>query len=285
MESKLTVIVPALNEERTISEVLRDVRDKCADFLHEIIVVDDGSTDRTARIAGEAGARVISHKRNMGYGAALKTAIRHAKTAFVLTMDSDGQHRAEDIVRLWNAAHAADMIVGERMNLMHSPLWRMPGKWVIGLMANYLTGCRIPDLNSGLRLMRRDIVLRYLHLCPSGFSFSTTMTMALLSRGHDVVFVPIEVRKRVGRSTVSLSTGLETTILILRIAALFGPLRIFVPASVLIGVAGMAWGLPIVLAGKGVSVGSLLAIVTSILLFGLGLLCDQISQLRLERYE
>lgn len=285
MESKLTVVVPALNEERIIGEVIREVQDKCADFLQEIIVVDDGSTDSTARIAGEAGARVISHKRNMGYGAALKTGIRNTRTAFVLTMDSDGQHRSEDVVRLWKACGSADMVVGERTALIHSPLWRMPGKWVLGRMADYLTGCRIRDLNSGLRIMRRDVVLKYLHLCPSGFSFSTTMTMALLSRGYDIAYVPIDVNWRVGRSAVKVITGLETIILILRIAALFGPLRIFVPASAVIGLAGLAWGIPIVVLGRGVSVGSMLAIVTAILLFGLGLLCDQISQLRLERYE
>jgi hypothetical protein len=161
----------------------------------------------------------------------------------------------------------------------------MPGKWILGLMGNYLTRRSIPDLNSGFRLIRRDVALKYLHVCPSGFSFSTTITMALLSRGYNVAYIPIDVEKRVGKSTVSIATGLDTIILIMRIASLFNPLRIFVPASILAGMAGIAWGVPIALAGHGISVGSMLAIVTSILLFGLGLICDQVSQLRLERFE
>ncbi len=284
-QKRLTIVIPALNESGPIEQVLKRVQTICADVVQEIVVVDDGSSDETAGVAQAAGARVIRHKQNMGYGAALKTGIRNAQTDFVLTMDSDGQHRAEDVLRLWELVDANDMVVGQRTDLIHSPLWRMPGKWLLGLVANHLTRRHIPDLNSGLRVIRREAALRYLHLCPPGFSFSTTITMALLSRGYNVKYVPIQVERRVGQSTVSITTGLDTFILILRIAALFNPLRIFVPLSVLTGTAGILWGIPYALAGRGVSMGSMLAIVTAILLFGLGLLCDQISQLRLERFE
>jgi hypothetical protein len=161
----------------------------------------------------------------------------------------------------------------------------MPGKWMLGWLANYLSRRRIPDLNSGLRLMRRAVVLKYLHLCPSGFSFSTTITMVLFNRGYDVAYEPIEVKKRVGKSTVSLATGLDTLILMLRISALIDPLRVFLPASFIIGAIGFVWGIRYAAMGHGVSSGSLLALVTALLLFSIGLLCDQISQLRLERYE
>ncbi len=287
MHKKVTILIPAFNEAQAIGAVLDRLQANCSNFAQEIIVIDDGSSDETARLAQKGGACVIRHKHNLGYGASLKTGIRSAKTEFVLTMDADGQHRVEDVLRLWELADAYDhdMIVGQRTSLIHSPFWRMPGKWLLGIMANYLTQRTIPDLNSGLRLIRRDVVLRYLHLCPSGFSFSTTITMALLSRGYSVAYVPIQVEKRVGKSTVSLSTGLDTIILILRIAALFNPLRLFLPASLLIGVIGLVWAIPYALAGRGISVGSMLAIVTAILLFALGLLCDQISQLRLERFE
>jgi glycosyltransferase involved in cell wall biosynthesis len=236
-------------------------------------------------MAEEAGARTIRHKQNKGYGAALKTGIRAAQTEFVLTMDSDGQHRAEDVLRLWQLVGTNDMVVGQRATLLHGPIWRMPGKWFLGWMANYLTRYAIPDLNSGLRLIQRDVALRYLHLCPAGFSFSTTITMALLSRGYRVAYVPIQVMKRRGKSTVSLATGLDTIILILRIATLFNPLRLFLPMSFFIASVGVLWGIPYLLLGRGVSVGSMLAIVTAILLFALGLISDQISQLRLERFE
>jgi hypothetical protein len=161
----------------------------------------------------------------------------------------------------------------------------MPGKWCLGIMARYLSRQSIPDLNSGLRVYRRDVLTRYLHVCPSGFSLTTTMTLAFLSRGWRVVYAPISVAPRTGRSTVTVVTGLETIILMLRVVSLFNPLRIFVPMAATIAVAGVAWGVPIALAGRGVSVGSMLAIVTAVILFALGLLCDQISQLRLERFE
>jgi len=284
--NELTIVIPAFNEEATIQRVLADIQALgSASLAMTVIVVDDGSTDETAKLAEDAGACVVRHARNKGYGTALKTGIRLAKTEYVLTMDADGQHTAENILRLWELRDRADMVVGQRKRTIHSPLWRMPGKWLLGLMANYITRQKIPDLNSGYRLIRRDVALRYLHLCPSGFSFSTTLTITLHSRGYDIDYVPIEVKKRVGNSMVSLATGFDAFILILRIATMFQPLRIFIPMSLAIGIFGVLWGIPIAIAGRGISVGAMLAIVTAILLFVLGLLSDQISQLRLERFE
>ena len=285
MDSRLTVVIPAFNEAQTVGNVVERLNSECAELIKEVIVVDDASSDGTGQIAAAAGARVIRHKRNLGYGAALKTGIASASTDYVLLMDGDGQHRAEDVAQLWNAADGADMVVGRRVKLIHSPLWRMPGKWLLTIVTNHLTGRRIPDLNSGFRLLRREMALKYLHLCPQGFSFSTTMTMTLLCRGYDVAFVPIEIQPRMGRSSVSLATGFDTLVLVLRVAVLFNPLRTFVPISHVIGAIGVAWGVPYMLLGRGVSVGSMLAIVTALLLFGLGLVCDQVSQMRLERFE
>lgn len=281
----LTIIIPAYNEEKSIGSVLKNICESSSDFVAEVIVVDDGSSDKTAQIAEQSGVRVIRHVRNRGYGSALKTGVRAAQTAFVLTMDSDGQHRLEDVRNLWDARRDFDMVVGQRTELIHSSLWRMPGKWLLALMANYIVRQHIPDLNSGLRLMRREVILRYIHLCPSGFSFSTTITLALFTRGYDITYVPIRIQKRIGKSTVSLATGFSTIILILRIATLFEPLRIFLPMSFLTAGIGILWGVPYLLFGRGISIGALLALVTALLVFFLGLLCDQISQLRLERYE
>lgn len=281
----LTILIPALNEATTVQKVIAEIKLLNTPFLSEIILIDDGSTDETARLAEEAGARVVRHSRNKGYGASLKTGIRLSQTEYVLTMDADNQHHAADILTVWNYRNGSDMVVGQRRELLHSPLWRMPGKWLLGIMANYIAREAIPDLNSGFRLIRRDVALRYLHLCPSGFSLSTTLTVTLHSRRYDVSYIPIQVNKRVGKSTVSISTGFETIILILRVATMFQPLRIFIPLSLLVGAFGVIWGIPIALAGRGVSVGAMLAIVTAILLFVLGLLSDQISQLRLERFE
>jgi glycosyltransferase involved in cell wall biosynthesis len=281
----LTVIIPALNEAARIAAVIADLNHECAQFVTGIIVIDDGSTDDTARIAAEHRAQVIRHPANLGYGASLKTGLRNATSTHVATFDGDGQHAAADLRRLWESRRDAVMVVGARQQLIHSPLWRMPGKWLLGVVASYLVRRKIPDLNSGLRVLTRDVAARYAHLCPRGFSMSTTLTMALLSRGWPVVFVPIDVRPRHGRSTVTVVTGLETAVLLLRIICLFNPLRLFVPASIVLGLTGVAWGIPYAMAGRGISVGAMLAIVTSALLFCMGLICDQVSQLRLERHE
>jgi Glycosyltransferases involved in cell wall biogenesis len=285
LNDRLTVIIPAFNEEKAIQEVLYKLTSLNLDYLHEIIVVDDGSTDDTAEIASQFPVRVIKHTRNRGYGSALKTGINHAETEYVITIDADGQHGVYDIDRLWEKHLDNDMVVGERTGLFHSPFWRVPGKRLLNILANYITRTKIPDLNSGLRLMKRSVVQKYIHVCPSGFSFSTTITIALIFEGYNVEYVPIEVKQRKGKSTVSVRTGIDTILLILRICALFDPLRIFLPASFIIGLLGVAWGLPYAIAHEGITNAALMAIMTSILLLSLGLICDQISQLRLERFK
>jgi glycosyltransferase involved in cell wall biosynthesis len=285
---RITVVIPAFNEERTLGETLALVANLVPEIVADVIVVSDGSTDRTAAIAAEAGVQVIVHANNRGYGAALKSAIHAATGEFVLTMDADGQHHIDDVLALCNAVSvggAAECVIGNRIRLVHSPLWRMPGKWLLKSLAQFLVGRKIPDLNSGLRIIRRDVALRYVRICPQGFSFSTTITMALMSRGYDVRFMPIEVSPRVGKSTVTVHTGFQTILLVIRLATLFNPLRVFLPASTLSLLLGVGWGIPYLLHGQGVTVASLLAIFTGILLFALGLICDQVAQLRLERYE
>ena len=279
----ISIIIPAYNEAGSIGSVVLEVVKGFKGKKLELLVIDDGSNDHTGDIASKNGAIVIRHSHNKGYGASLKTGIRNAHGNWVLFMDADGQHRSEDALKLFTAVGQNDMVVGQRTQLVHSPFWRMPGKWALGWMANYLTRQRIPDLNSGLRLIKREIVTRYMELCPNGFSFSTTITMILFNRGYEIAYIPFEIKKRKGKSTVSIATGLDTLLLILRIATLIDPLRIFVPLSLIIGFIGLAWGIPYAIMGNGISVGSMLAIVTSILLFSIGLISDQISQMRLEK--
>ncbi|MEL6150198.1 MAG: glycosyltransferase family 2 protein [Chloroflexota bacterium] len=281
----ITIVIPAYNEAPVIGNVLADVIPGMQDLVQQVIVVDDGSQDDTATIAESAGATVIRHRNNQGYGAALKTGIRAAETNHILIMDSDGQHRLDDARRLSQAITEEDMIIGARENASSSPLWRRPGKWVLGKLANYIVGMPIPDLNSGLRIFRRDVALRYLHICPSGFSMSSTMTIALHTRNYTVDYRPITVEKRVGSSTVSLKTGFQTLLLIVRLAALFDPLRVFLPLSLILGAIAVLWGLPYLLLGRGLSVTALLFFLSGVQMFGMGIICDQVSQLRLERYE
>jgi glycosyltransferase involved in cell wall biosynthesis len=284
----VTIVIPAFNEGEGIGAVLGRLKEELGGQVAEIIVVDDGSTDGTAEAAAATGVRVISHPNNRGYGAALKTGIRAARTELILTMDADGQHRLEDVAALCEAACAADRpecVIGQRTSLLHSPLWRMPGKWFLTMLAQFLTEKKIPDLNSGLRVMSREVALRYMRICPQGFSFSTTITMALLSRGYAVRFVPIEVQRRTGRSTVKIKTGFQTILLVIRLATLFNPLRIFLPMSAISLLGGIGWGIPYAIAGEGITVASMLLIMTATILFALGLICDQIAQLRIERFE
>lgn len=287
-KERVTIIIPAFNEEGAIADVITKVWASLPDNVCEVIVVDDGSSDQTGELAKAAGARVIQHPSNRGYGASLKSGIRAATSGWVLTMDADGQHRLEDVALLCettSSENPPNCTIGNRTHLLHSPLWRMPGKWFLTRMSQFLTKKKIPDLNSGLRLVQREIALKYIRLCPQGFSFSTTITLALLSRGYAVNFVPITVEKRVGKSTVSLKTGFDTILLVLRLMTLFNPLRIFLPLSFICFVAGIAWAIPDLIARNGLTVGAMLLIITGVLTFSLGLICDQVAQMRLERYE
>ena len=290
----MSVVVPAYNEAATIARVLDDLLSVAAQQCWEIIVVDDGSTDRTLQIladlesqhrSGASRLHLIRHSSNRGYGAALKSGIRHARADRVASMDADGQHHAAQLVSLLSEIERHDMVVGQRTGLLHSPLWRMPGKWLLGAMSAFLLRRRIPDLNSGLRVFRSDVIRRYLHVCPDGFSFSTTSTLVLIHRGYDVRFVPIDVTPRIGQSAVSMVTGFRAVLLIVRLAMLLAPLRLFIPIGVVSGVAGIAWAIPYFVERRGLTTASLLLILNGLVIVLFGFLADQIAELRKERLE
>jgi glycosyltransferase involved in cell wall biosynthesis len=285
----LSVVVPVFNEGEAVHETMAKLKELSRTHNWEVIIVDDGSTDDTVYQVSKhidgSNMQLLRHHYNRGYGAALKTGIRRACAPYVATMDSDGQHDPHELLKLLPYASDFDLAVGHRTKLLHSHLWRMPGKWFLGWLANYLTRQSIPDLNSGMRLFRREVILKYLHLCSDRFSFSTTSTLIFFNRGYQVTYVPIEIYPRKGKSTVKLSTGFETIILILRIMILFEPLRIFVPLSVIFGGLGILWAIPYAIQQRGISVGALLLIITGLLTFMLGLLSDQIAAIRKERFE
>jgi glycosyltransferase involved in cell wall biosynthesis len=278
-----TVVIPAFNEAETVRATVEGLHAAYPDA--EIIVVDDGSSDATAQGVEGTGAKVIRHSRNRGYGASLKSGLRAATHDIVVFCDADGQHDPTDVGKLVASMDKADMVIGRRTQLLHSNLWRMPGKWIIGLLANYLSRTKIPDLNSGLRAVRRSIALDYVNICPNGFSMSSTLTIALLAEAFEVLWLPIQIRprSRTSKSTVKVKTGLDTLLLVLRLSTLFEPLRVFLPIATLFVLAGIAWGVPYALASRGVSIGAMLLIVTGVLTFFFGLLADQNALLRRRR--
>jgi len=280
----LTVVIPAYNEADGIGAVLADVRAIAPNA--ELLVVDDCSTDNTGRIAAAAGARVIRHRTNRGYGDSLKTGVRAARGAIVVLMDADGQHPAEYIPALVEMLEDHDYAVGERTNALRIAGARLPGKIVLGWVVNLLAGTRIADINCGFRAARRDELARILPLLPDGFSFSTTSTLVYLKLGRSVGFLPMETRRRVGASTVRpLRDGYRTIMLIVRLMALLNPLQVFLPIAMgLVGL-GVVYGVfKAISKGEGIPVAAMLAVTTGLISFLLGVVCDQISALRLERY-
>jgi glycosyltransferase involved in cell wall biosynthesis len=202
--------------------------------------VDDGSTDRTAELALQGETRVLRHHRNRGYGAALKTGINAAEHDTIVITDADGTYPTDQIPDLIVKLKNADMVVGARTGTnVNIPFFRRPGKWVLGWLANRIAEEPVPDLNSGLRVFHRDCVRQYFNILPNKFSFTTTITLALLADNYRIVYHPINYLHRIGKSKIAPKHFMEFLILILRIAILFEPLKIFSPLAFLCGFLGL----------------------------------------------
>jgi glycosyltransferase involved in cell wall biosynthesis len=278
----ISIVIPAYQESAAIGDVVAAVLHIVAplDYAYEIIVVDDGSTDGTGDAAHKAGAHVLTHPYNKGYGASLKTGIRFATNRTVIFLDADGQHDPNDIPRLLAERKTFDMVVGARKGTAGSPLWRKPGKVLLKWLVNNLTGKKIPDFNSGYRALDREMALRFLPVMPDGFSFSTTSTIAAFKGGYLVQYLPIEVAKRIGTSTVTAVDGFLTIMLIIRLVTLFAPLRVFLPISAvtfLIGFIFTVYGY--VHLGEA-SVKGMIALLASVQFFLFGIMVDQLVAVR-----
>jgi len=229
---QVTVVMPAFNEAPAIADVLAELEaELCGEGLEiEVIVVDDGSSDGTAEAAARCGVRVLQHHSNRGYGAALKTGILAATHDAMAIIDADGTYPARYLPEMFKLLENADMVVGSRTGAnVHIPLIRRPAKWVLNQLANYVTGRKIPDLNSGLRVFRRSTILPYLHMLPDQFSFTTTITVAMHCDKYAMRYVAIDYRHRAGKSKIVPWDAGVFTVLIMRTAMLFRPLRVFLP--------------------------------------------------------
>ncbi len=281
----LTIIIPAFNEENAISGTLEKLMPYAQKNAWNIIVVNDGSTDDTeSNLMKFEYIKVLKHKINRGYGASLKTGINTSGTELIAFYDADGQHTPQELEKLWNEWSDQDMIVGQRVKGSHFSISRAPGKWILGKTANFLAGRKIPDLNSGLRIVKRDIIIKYLQLFPDGFSFSTTSTIAFLGDKRQVDYIPIRTSKRIGKSSVNqIKDGFNTILLILRLIVLFNPLKVFIPASFFLifisAIYEILWGY-IYSPHLRMLPGALLTFLTGIIIFFFALIMDQISQIR-----
>lgn len=281
----VTVVIPAFDEAGQVAEEVEAVARVLAErgWAHEVIVVDDGSTDGTAEAAARAGARVLRHAENLGYGAALKTGIGAATHEWILITDADGTYPADAIPALLEHAADAEMVVGARVGArVHVPLARRPAKWFLRRLASYLAGRRLPDLNSGMRLMRKRLIERYRHLLPSGFSFTTTITLAAACNGHPVAYVPIDYRKRAGESKIRPRHAFDFTLLILRTIVFFNPLKVFIPLGGVLALAGMA-KFVYDLTRANLSESAVLAFLGALIIWAVGLLADQNARIAMNR--
>ncbi len=286
VDKKNSVIIPAYNEETAIEEVVRGILRRLPGT--EIIVINDGSSDATAERAERAGAVVLNHDLRLGYGASIKTGVRAAEGEYVLLCDGDGQHSAEDAARVAEAGEGYDMAVGARGKNSHAPFWRKPGKAVLAVFADCLSGRRIPDFNSGLRIFRRKVLLRYLHLMPDGFSFSLTSTLAMIKSKKRVRYIPITAGPRKGKSMVApLKDGPNTLMLMLRLIVLFEPLKVFLPVSgALFFLTLLSFVINFFAAGRiAFGKSSVMLFLSALIIFMFGLLCDQVSAIRREKHE
>src|SRR5919108_293966 len=286
----LTVVVPVYNEDQTLPSFAPCLIELCRAKGWVTIFVNDGSCDHTRQIldhlSTSQNVRVVHHKVNRGYGGALKTGISHVTTPFLVTMDGDGQHNSEDVERIFQYAieSDADMVVGKRDERGASNAYRTLGKFLIRSFTRILMPLPITDLNSGFKFYRTDLAKRYMTVCPDSMAFSDVITLVFLSEHNLVLEYPIQILPRqAGQSMINTFTAFETVIQVLNIALMFNPLKLFLPISAGCILAGFGWGIPFVLLGRGVSVGAMLAIVTGLLFFVLGLIASQLSAIRMER--
>jgi glycosyltransferase involved in cell wall biosynthesis len=277
----VTIVVPAFNEGESIGQVVTELR--AAARWHEVLVVDDGSTDGTGKAAEDAGARVVRHPYNKGNGASVKTAIRAAASDWIAIVDADGQHAPADVERLVAKLGDYDLVVGARDPNTQATSGRRLGNAILNWLASYLTERHIPDLTSGFRAARRDGLLEFIHLLPNGFSTPTTTTLAFIKAGYNVAFEPVAARARVGTSKIRLaSDGARFLLILLKVITIFSPLRIFAPVSVVSFALGAAYGAWNFIYHGRIPNGAVVLLLFSILIMLVGLVSEQIATLRFE---
>ncbi len=284
-----SIIIPAFNEEAGIAQTLEALTSSERVSQAEIIVVDDGSTDRTAEvIRAFPRVRLVQHPFNRGYGSAIATGARASKGDYIVWFDGDGQHRVDDLLAICDelASKQLEYCIGVRDKNSYEESNRRLGKWLLRQAAQFAAGRPVPDFNSGLRGFRRSILMRYLHLLPKGFGASTLTTLLMLEGSHYGSTIPITVDRRYGESTVKqIRDGMRTLQIILHIVLLFKPLQFFGFIGLVFMLVGGVYGVTkALMQGMGFPVLGSLLIILGVQSFFFGFLCDQVSALRRERF-
>ena len=281
--SKISIIIPAHNEAENIGTLVREIRSLYPEA--EVIVVNDGSTDQTAKAAHEAGAEVYSHPYNIGNGAAIKSGIRAASGDILVFMDADGQHKPEDVARLLELFPEYDMVVGARSFSGQASFGRAIGNKVYNWLGSYVAKFPIHDLTSGFRAVKTDIAHGFLYLLPNTYSYPTTLTLGVLRSGRSLKYIPIQARSRKrGTSGIKLfRDGVRFFMIIIRICTLYSPMRVFLPVSLAMVFLGLInYAITYFSQGRFTNMSALL-FTNGVLVFMMSLISEQISQMRFER--
>jgi len=280
---KVSIILPAYNEAENLKTILPEIYRVLGREV-EILVMDDGSTDDTAVVAKGCGATVLSSPYNMGNGAAVKRGIRGASGEVIVLMDSDGQHQPKDLPVLLGALEGYDMVVGSRKPGCQS-WYRGLANAAYNVLATYVSGVPIKDLTSGFRVFRRDKALRFVPILPNTFSYPATLTLSFIASAFPVRFVDVDVLRRdQGVSKINLfGDGTRFLIIIMRIAVFFSPLKVFLPVALLFFFTGLAYYFYTFLAFHRFTNMSALLFTTSVIIFMLGLVSEQIASLRMSK--
>ena len=284
-KTKISIIIPAYNEAETIGDVINKIINLYPDF--EMIVVNDGSTDNTASVAKDAGALVYSHPYNIGNGAAIKSGVRFASGKILVFMDGDGQHDPREIEKLLEYFPNYDMVVGARPKGHQASWGRALGNWIYNRLATYVARFPVEDLTSGFRAVKSDVARNLLYLLPSTYSYPATLTLGVLRSGRSMRYIPINAQSRKkGKSKIKVfKDGIRFFLIIAKICTFYSPLRIFLPISLMMFCLGLGYYLYTFFAWHRFTNMSALLFTTSILIFMMGLISEQICQMRFERSE
>jgi len=286
--SGLTILIPCYNEEKALVIFMPELLEFCRAQGYQLIFINDGSKDNTKKVITEAikgheFARLVDLKVNRGYGGAIKAGVLAANTEYVITIDGDGQHQLADVSNLYAKIQSeeADMIIGSREGQASGSFFRAVGKTLIRSFTKLIMHLPIYDLNSGMKIYRRSLAKKYLNFCSDGMPFSDSIALMFINEKHYVLEVPITIKERLaGESTINIKTAFDTVLQIIYIYIFYYPLKIFVTSGILVLVVSLLWGIPIMLQGRGVSVGTLTGILISFTMFLLGLIAQQIVMVR-----